>query len=117
MGLTAAQRNQIVEALLDAFPTPADLAQMLRLHFDAHLAHVTTPGPLAHVVTELVGWAEAQGKLPALIAAARLANPGNPQLQAVANWDLALDRPGAPGGPYLCMAPDLPPGFVERPAE
>jgi hypothetical protein len=78
-------RKALHEALKTAFPSYDELEVMLRLHVNAvQLADIVPPAPLGVAVFKVLQAAEAQGWLPALIHGAREANPGNPQLQAVA---------------------------------
>jgi hypothetical protein len=96
MPLTSLQRQQLHAALLAAFDEDA-LKRMLAFELDTDLDAVVGKGPLTQRVFDLVGWAERRGKVAELIAGAVRQNPGNPQLQAVAQaaktWGLA--RSGA----------------------
>ena len=97
------------EALLAAFPTRNDLAQMVRVGLDENLEAIAAPENLRITVFQLLGWAEAQGRLPALISGARRENPGNPALRAFAE-EYAGERVPTP-----FHVPFLPnPAFVGR---
>ncbi len=72
--------QQFQKALLSAFPTTAKLKQMVRFRLDENLDAIST-GNLSEVVSNLIEWAEAEGKLEELLIAARKENPGNPALR------------------------------------
>ena len=84
--LTGSQAKQFQEALLSAYPSRSALARMVRFGLDENLDTITGNGSLSETVFELITWAEAQGRLEALLAAARTENPGNALLQKVAGW-------------------------------
>ncbi len=81
--ISGKQIGQIVDALLSAFPTRADLAMLVTIELDAHLDAITTASNLRADIFALVQWAMARNRLNDLIAGARRQNPGNPQLQAL----------------------------------
>src|SRR5690348_9673697 len=64
------------EALIVAFPSRNDLAQMVRVGLDENLDALASQESLSVAVFELIKWAEAQGRLDELVAAARRANSG-----------------------------------------
>ncbi len=80
--LDGRQKKALHAALLAAFPRHASLEQLVLFHLDTHLAVVAGEGPLTDVVFRLMDWAEAQGRLDALVNGARDENPENPQLIA-----------------------------------
>lgn len=80
--LDGRQKKALHAALLAAFPRQASLEQVVLFHLDTHLAVVAGEGPLTEVVFRLMDWAEAQGRLDALVNGARDENPQNPQLIA-----------------------------------
>ena len=82
--LPGATLRRLQEALLSAFPTRSALAQMVRVGLEANLEAIAAQENLSVAAFELIGWAEAQGRLEELIAAARRENPGNPPLRAFA---------------------------------
>src|SRR5436305_14832839 len=85
MELRGTQRQELLAALLAAFPTLGDLTEMVRYGLDIALAEVVpTGGSLREVVFNLNQWAEARGRLADLVEAALAANPGNPQLKILA---------------------------------
>ena len=73
--------KQFHEALLSAFPSEADLYQMVSFELDENLDAISTGGNHYEVVFELIQWAQARGKVEKLLTAARSANPGNPKLK------------------------------------
>jgi WD40 repeat protein len=78
MSLTGEKRKRLEEALLAAFPSWSALARLVRFGLDENLeAIVSARENLTTVVSELVSWAEARGKLAALLAGARAERPGN----------------------------------------
>lgn len=60
--------KRLEQALLAAFPTRSDLARMIRVGLDENLEAITGAGSLQTIVFELVGWANAHGKLDTLIS-------------------------------------------------
>lgn len=99
--LDGPQTKQLVESLIDAFPSEPALARMVRYGLNTSLAAVAGSGRLTDVVFDLIQWAESQGKLDALVIAARNENPGSLALR-----DFAEGRALAPAG--------LPQGRLER---
>ncbi len=80
MMLTGDQVAEFVAALLAAFPTRSDLAQMVRLQLNKNLDALTLGGDLQEIVFNVIQKAEAQGWIAELISAAHASNPGNPAL-------------------------------------
>src|SRR5947207_1634139 len=79
--------ERLQEALLAAFPARSALAQVVRVGLEANLDAIASQENLSVAVFELIRWAEAQGGLGELIAAAQGANPGNAELRAFAeDW-------------------------------
>jgi len=75
---THARKCALVNALVAAFPTKADLAQMVRFGLRENIEAIAEGGTLDHVANSLVfDWADPQGKMSELFAAARSRNPGN----------------------------------------
>ncbi|MEP7121502.1 MAG: SIR2 family protein [Byssovorax sp.] len=112
--LNRATTKRFQEALLAAFPKWSALAQMLRVQLDENLDARVAPGNLGTATFDLLEWAEATGKLDALLTGALLENPGNPKLVA---FEASLPRqPPTPAPPQagspVAMAPPpvSPPG-------
>jgi hypothetical protein len=80
--LDGRQKKTLHAALLSAFPRHAALERLVEFQLDAHLAVIAGDGPLGDVVFRLIEWAEAHGRLDALVNGAREANPQNPELIA-----------------------------------
>src|SRR5206468_13131443 len=80
MELTGDQVAKFVAALLDAFPTRLQLAQMVRFQLNKNLDALALGDDLQEIVFNLVQKAEAQGWIAELLFAARTSNPGNPAL-------------------------------------
>lgn len=91
--VAGAQIRAITRALAAAFPTPDALRQLVRFHLDQDLGHIARGTTHWDDVFHLVEWAEAHGKLEALLSGAREENPESPELRA-----LRLDGPAGPGG-------------------
>lgn len=84
MRLSGRQYQKLQEALVQAFPRHADLAQMVRTGLDVNLDHVAGGGNLQDVAFYLIQWAESRGRLDHLLWAAQSSAPRNLALQALA---------------------------------
>jgi hypothetical protein len=73
--------QQFQKALLSAFPTTAKLKQMVRFKLDENLEAIAAGANLSETISNLIEWAEAEGKSEELLIAARKENPGNPVLR------------------------------------
>ncbi len=94
MRLTGRQYEQLLHALIDAFPAQMRLAQMVRFRLDKNLNALALGENLQDIVFRLIEAAQADGWLAQLIAAARESNPGNPSLLAFAQqFSLAPNAP------------------------
>lgn len=82
MKLSGQQQLKFTDALLDAFPNQASLAQMVRFRLDINLNAIAMGSSLRDIVFNLIEKAEADGWTTSLICAARESNPGNPILLA-----------------------------------
>lgn len=80
--LDGRQKKALHAALRNAFPRPAALERLVEFHLDEHLAVIVGEGALDDVIFRLIAWAEAQGRLDALVNGARTEAPGNPLLTA-----------------------------------
>ena len=85
MGLSGSQRQQLQEALIDAFPDKASLERMLSFELNKNLDAIASGTSLSYVVFQLIKKAEAENWVEDLINGARRANPGNQKLKDVAN--------------------------------
>lgn len=81
--LSGEDRRQIRVALLAAFPTIGELAQLCLYEYGQPLSSITATGPMGQVIFELIEYGVAQGKLHNLVHGARRMNPGNPLLRDV----------------------------------
>ena len=72
--------KQVHHALLDAFPTRAELAQVVRFGLGKHINTVTTTGTLSEEIFQLLEWSEAHHKTRELLRFAIDANPTNEEL-------------------------------------
>ncbi len=84
MGLSGQQRKQLQDALLNAFPTLADLERMLVFGLDKNLRAIAGEGSLQEIVFKLIQAADSQGWIEDLVRAACDSNPGNQPLKATA---------------------------------
>jgi hypothetical protein len=82
--LSGAEIRDLTGALVDAFPTRASLAQMLRFELDTNLDEIAAAGNIRDAAFSLVTTAEAQGFIPQLFAAALAQAPRNAALLAIA---------------------------------
>lgn len=84
---TGPELQRLQRALLDAFPSYEALAQMVRFRLDTNIRAITTVtgANLGDVVFDLIQhYAEKEGGLHRLLAAARKQNPGNAELAEIA---------------------------------
>lgn len=84
MRLSKQQRKILQEALIDAFPNTASLEQMLSFQLNQNLRAIAGEGSLQEIVFKLIQAAESQGWVEELVRAARDSNPGNKNLQIIA---------------------------------
>src|SRR5437868_6974510 len=61
MKLTGQQYQQLTDALLDAFPSPAKLAEMVRFRLEKNIYTLALGDNLKEIVFKLIGSAEAEG--------------------------------------------------------
>ncbi|MEI6047203.1 MAG: effector-associated domain EAD1-containing protein, partial [Chloroflexota bacterium] len=84
MKLTGVQYEQFREALLSAFPSHANLSQMVRIQFNKNLDVIAMGANLGEIAFNLIGVAEAEGWTDLLLRGAYEARPNNPELKAFA---------------------------------
>ncbi len=84
MLLKGKQYEELVEALISAFPTKGKLNYLLRIELDRNLNNIVSEGNLRNMIFELIQTAEAEGWIEDLVIGARRANSGNPKLLEVA---------------------------------
>ncbi|OKH34387.1 hypothetical protein NIES2101_39065 [Calothrix sp. HK-06] len=84
MGLSGQQSKKLQDALIDAFPNPASLEQMLLHELDKNLRAIAGEGSLEDIVFNLIKAANSQGWVEDLVRAACKENPGNLKLKAIA---------------------------------
>ena len=106
--LAPAQRKALHDALLQAFPTTADLELMVSYQIDANLADIAEGNTLSQTVFALIRWAHSRGRVGDLIAGALAANATSPALRKFA---AGLGHPmSAPPGAAPLAPPAAPPG-------
>jgi len=95
MALTVPQSNELVYALLAAFPEKARLELMVKRSLEKKLNQITQDDPDYEVtVNNLVEWAdEEQGRLLDLVVGASYQNPGNVKLRRFVkhHWQSVLE--------------------------
>lgn len=84
MRLNGHQLQQVADALIEGFPSRPALAQMLAVGMTLNLNRIVGGGGLVQQVHELTVWAQSQGRIEELIAAACAAVPDNPALRKLA---------------------------------
>lgn len=89
-------RREIREALVQAFPMPKDLRMVTDEVLNEPLQNITgIDADMRTIAFNLIGWAEARGRLTELVIGAAEANPGAPALKAVAaRFSFAGAAPG-----------------------
>jgi hypothetical protein len=105
--ISGGQREELVAALADAFPSFGGLTQLASYCLDVELAEVAPQSNLREAAFGLVRWAEAHGHLIDLVSCAANQNPGNPELRS---WiDSVSSNPVAPTPPARHMIDAAPP--------
>jgi len=83
MKLTKEQRQLLLEALLNAFPSWDDMSRMAGIRLELNLEAEVGRVPQRQVAFKLIEWAESQGRIEELVHGAREESPGNEKLQRV----------------------------------
>ena len=96
MTLNGLQFRALQDALMKAFLTKQELAQMVRVRLDVSLEVIAGSGDYKAVVFKLIEWADSTDKVLELVQGARLENPGN---RALAALDMAAPTAGPEGAP------------------
>jgi hypothetical protein len=78
--LTSAQRQQLFEAVVGAYPTKASLAQAVYYEFGTNPNMISSGDTLQAFALDIVSWAEVNGRTEELVKAVRRANPSNEPL-------------------------------------
>ena len=79
--LTSAQRQQLFEAVVGAYPSKASLAQAVYYEFGTNPNLISSGDSLQAFAQDIVSWAEVNGRTEELVKAVRRANPSNEPLQ------------------------------------
>jgi hypothetical protein len=82
--LSRQKLKQLQRALIDAFPSRSLLERLLYFELEKNLNEITRESDLQEIVFKLIQTAESQGWLEGLVQAAREENPGNSELEAIA---------------------------------
>jgi len=78
--LTSAQRQQLFEAVVGAYPSKASLAQAVYYEFGTNPNVISSGDSLQAFAQDIVSWAEVNGHTEELVRAVRRANPSNEPL-------------------------------------
>ena len=79
------QYERLRDALVAAFPSEADLAQMVRFRLQGSLRQHISGANVNEIAFNLIAWAITEGRLAQLIAGARTQNPGHLALATIAD--------------------------------
>lgn len=109
MNLTGHQAKQMAAALLSGFPRRSDLEQLLYFELNVGLDMIAGDGDLRAQTSEVIAWADAQGRLGDLVRGAVARRPQNPDVaQLAAEFDswraMAAAAPALPEGPVNVTA-------------
>jgi hypothetical protein len=77
MQINGNERQQLQQALINAYPHVSNLRQMLSFELDENLDAIAIGDNYSEIVFKLITWTEAQGKIEELLNAACKVNPGN----------------------------------------
>ncbi|MCU0500524.1 MAG: effector-associated domain EAD1-containing protein [Anaerolineae bacterium] len=80
VALTSAQRRQLFEAVVGAYPSKASLAQAVYYEFGTNPNVISSGESLQAFAQDIVSWAEVNGRTEELVKAVRRANPSNEPL-------------------------------------
>jgi hypothetical protein len=98
--LTPAEVGKFQEALVSAF-NRSELEQLVYLRLEVNLHDIVADGPHRQVVFDLIKWANGQGKIEALLRAARAENPGNVLLRQFDEAISVRPMPPQPAAPHV----------------
>ncbi|HKZ00675.1 MAG TPA: effector-associated domain EAD1-containing protein [Pyrinomonadaceae bacterium] len=108
--LTPAEVEQFQTALLSTFPNRGDLEQLVYFRLGQDSYQIVSGGNYANYVTNLIIWANAEGKAWALLSAAHDKVPGNPKLRGFYQRIKARLAPPVPTPP---PNPDFPEALIK----
>jgi hypothetical protein len=89
MGLSDLERQALVDALLETYPSRAALVETVRYQFGKDLYQVDLGDTLVTAVNDLISWAEAHGRTAELI---RASQQWNPQSRAMSEFMGSVSR-------------------------
>jgi len=81
--LTGSQREEILKAIVNAYPEESDLERVIDFKLEEKLNVIAGGRNYQEVVFNLLKWADSRGKLAKLIEVLANENPGNQQLNAI----------------------------------
>jgi hypothetical protein len=93
--LRGKQIGALRDAMVSAYRSYAQLNMFTLVNLDIPLAEISPQAPLPEAVTALIEWSMSEGKVDALVTAARQDKPGNPRLRALTT-EIVLTSSGAP---------------------
>jgi hypothetical protein len=102
--LTPAEVGKFQEALLSAF-NRSELEQLVYFRLAVDLNDIVADGPYRQVVTDLIKWANGQGKIEILLRVAREDNSGNALLRQFDDAIRARTAPPQPTAPRVTKIP------------
>ena len=95
--MTGADRRALHSALIDAFPTVADLQRVVSFGLETTLDEIAPPASLFDQAFALVLWCDRHNRIGELLASARADNPDNDALKTFGRrWDAGEIRPSDP---------------------
>jgi len=95
--MTGADRRALHSALLEAFPTVADLQRVVSFGLETTLDEIAPPASLSDQAFALVLWCDRHNRIGELLASARAENPGNDALKTFGRrWDTGEIRASDP---------------------
>lgn len=84
LSLSPDAREELIKALMSAFPRLADLDMLVSLKLDENLEAIAGQQNLEQAAFSLVNWARKTGNVRALVQGAHAQNSGNASLKAFA---------------------------------
>ncbi len=98
LNVTGADYEQLIAALIDAYPGYAELRAMVKFRLDLNLATIAGENtPIDQVAFDLIEDQRSKGYFLRLLAAARASRPANPKLAAFSErFKMALAAPPTP---------------------
>lgn len=93
MELSATEKEELRDALLEAYPSFEDLDQMVYFKLEENLEAIAKSQELRSVILSLFKWATSKGQWENLIKGACKYNPDNPKLKGIYNKYFLFSAP------------------------